>query len=152
MKKIILLFLLVFSVFFSAQNLTEFRLLMQKGENSETSAKLLYDKSKKEFEKTQKPIFEALYAVGNFFMAKHVGNPMSKYSYFNRGKKHLESAIKRDPDNVEMRFMRYISQDKTPSILGYKDQMESDKKFVLKEFKNIKDEDLQLFIKKYFKL
>ncbi len=152
MKKILLLFLVAFSASFSAQNLTEFRQLMQKGEVSETHAKLLYDKSKKEFERTQKPIYEALFAVGNFFMAKHVGNPMSKYSYFNKGKKHLENAIKKDPDNVEMRFMRYISQDKTPSILGYKEQMEADKKFVLKELKNIKDEDLQSFIKKYFKL
>jgi hypothetical protein len=40
--------------------------LLQKGESSEVYSKTLLEKSKKEFEQTNKPIYEALYAVGHF--------------------------------------------------------------------------------------
>ncbi|MFN4184360.1 MAG: hypothetical protein ACK4M6_06205, partial [Hyphomonas sp.] len=36
------------------------------------------------------------FAVGNFFLAKHAMNPISKYSYFNKGKRALENAVKSD--------------------------------------------------------
>jgi hypothetical protein len=71
-------------------------------------------------------------------MAKHAGNPLSKYSNFNKGKKLLENAVKRDPKNLEIRFMRYICQEKTPSFLGYKENLEEDKKFILSEYKTRK--------------
>ena len=152
MKKYSIVFLMLFSVFGFSQSLKEFRALLQKGESSEVYSKTLLEKSKKEFEQTNKPIYEALYAVGHFFMAKHAGNPLSKYSNFNKGKKLLENAVKRDPKNLEIRFMRYICQEKTPSFLGYKDNLEEDKKFILSEYKNTKDENLKTYIKNYFKL
>ena len=152
MKKYSIVFLILFSVFGFSQSLKEFRALLQKGESSEVYSKTLLEKSKKEFEQTNKPIYEALYAVGHFFMAKHAGNPLSKYSNFNKGKKLLENAVKRDPKNLEIRFMRYICQEKTPGFLGYKDNLEEDKKFILSEYKNTKDENLKTYIKNYFKL
>lgn len=152
MKKIPVILLMMLPILGFSQNLKEFRALLQKGENSEVYSKTLLEKSKKEYEESKKPIFEALYAVGNFFMAKHVGNPISKYSYFNKGKKLLENAVKREPKNLEIRFMRYLCQEKTPKFLGYNNDLETDKKFVLSEYKNCDDEDLVSFIKKYFKI
>ncbi len=152
MKKYSIVFLMLFSVFGFSQSLKEFRALLQKSESSEVYSKTLLEKSKKEFEQTNKPIYEALYAVGHFFMAKHAGNPLSKYSNFNKGKKLLENAVKRDPKNLEIRFMRYLCQEKTPKFLGYNKDLEADKKFVLTEYRNCTDEDLVSFIKKYFKI
>lgn len=152
MKKFFLFVFLMTSVFSFSQNLSEFRALMQKGESSETVAKSLLEKSKAEYDKTKLPIYEALAAVGHFFMAKHGGNPISKYSHFNKGKKLLSEAIKKEPKNLEIRFMRYICQEKTPKFLGYNKDLEADKKFVLTEYKNCTDEDLVSFIKKYFKI
>ena len=152
MKKYSIVFLMLFSVFGFSQSLKEFRALLQKGESSEVYSKTVLEKSKKEFEQTNKPIYEAFYVVGHFFMAKHDGNPLSKYSNFNKGKKLLENAVKRDPKNLEIRFMRYICQEKTPKFLGYNKDLEADKKFVLTEYKNCADEDLVSFIKKYFKI
>lgn len=152
MKKFFLFVFLMTSVFSFSQNLSEFRALMQKGESSETVAKSLLEKSKAEYDKTKLPIYEALAAVGHFFMAKNGGNPISKYSHFNKGKKLLSEAIKKEPKNLEIRFMRYICQEKTPGFLGYKDNLEEDKKFILSEYKNTKDENLKTYIKNYFKL
>ncbi len=152
MKKFFLFVFLMTSLFSFSQNLSEFRLLMQKGESSENAAQTLLEKSKAEYDKTKLPIYEALNAVGHFFMAKHGGNPISKYSHFNKGKKLLSDALKKEPKNLEIRFMRYICQEKTPSFLGYKDNLEEDKRFILNEYKNTKDENLKTYIKNYFKL
>jgi len=151
MKK--LLFLLVFSFgFFKSQSLSELRTYLQKGETSEEVSKNLINKSKYAYETTNKPIYEAFYAVGNFFMAKYAGNPISKYSYFKKGKKLLEDAVKKEPNNVEIRLMRYISQEKTPKLLGYNENMKTDKEFIMKNYKNCGDDNLINFIKKYFKI
>lgn len=152
MKKFFIPIFMIISVFCFSQNLTEFRNLMQKGESSEAHAKTLLEKSKLEYDKTKLPIYEALAAVGHFFMAKHGGNPISKYSHFNKGKRLLSDAIKKEPKNLEIRFMRYICQEKTPDFLGYKDDLQEDKKFILNEYKNTKDENLKSYIKNYFKL
>ena len=142
----------MFCSFMNAQSLIEFRGYLQKGESSEEVSKTLISKSKTAYETTKKPIYEAFWAVGNFFMAKHAVNPISKYSYFNRGKKLLEDAVKKEPNSIEIRMMRYISQEKTPKFLGYNENMKSDKEFILKNYKNSEDENLVSFIKKYFKI
>ena len=142
----------MFCSFMNAQSLVEFRGYLQKGESSEEVSKTLISKSKTAYETTKKPIYEAFWAVGNFFMAKHAVNPISKYSYFNRGKKLLEDAVKKEPNSLEIRMMRYISQEKTPKFLGYNENMKSDKEFILKNYKNSDDENLVSFVKKYFKI
>ena len=85
-------------------------------------------------------------------MAKHAVNPLSKYSYFNKGKKALDNAVSKDPNNLEIRFMRYISQEQTPAFLGYNKDLKSDKTFILAEYKKSKDEDLNKRIKMHLKL
>ena len=152
MKKIVFICCLFGMMALKAQDISEYRVLMQKGEASELYAKQLFEKSKQDLDKTKKPIYQALHGVGNFFMAKHVGNPLSKYSYFYKGKKLLDGAIEKDPKNVEIRYMRYMSQLRTPSFLGYKSNMEQDKKMILEEFQNVKDDELKDYLKKYFKL
>lgn len=151
MKKISLIFLFIVNLI-SAQSLVELRGYLQKGENSEEVSKTLISKSKTAYENTNKPIYLAFSAVGNFFMAKHAGNPLSKYSYFNKGKKMLEDAVKKEPNNLEIRLMRLISQEKTPSFLGYNKNIDSDKNFIVKNYKNSDDENLINYIKKYLKI
>jgi len=64
----------------------------------------------------------------------------------------LEEAVKKDPNNVEIRLMRLISQEKTPSFLGYDKNIETDRNFILKNYKNSDDENLVIFIKKYLNI
>lgn len=152
MKRLVTLFLLVAMIFAQAQQYNDFRLLLQKGEKSEKAAKTLISKSQENYRSTKKPIYEAFYAVGNFFMAKHAANPMIKYSYFNNGKKALDNAVQKDPKNLEIRFMRYISQEQTPSFLGYNKDLKSDKNFILAEYKKSADKDLVERIKMHLNL
>ena len=151
MKKLVLVFLL-FCSFVNAQSLVELRGYLQKGENSEEVSKTLISKSKNAYDTTKKPIYMAFYAVGSFFMAKHASNPLNKYSYFNKGKKLLEDAIKKEPNNIEIRLLRLIFQEKTPSFLGYNKNIESDRNFIIKNYKNSDDENLVKFIKNYLKI
>ncbi|MGZ5264665.1 MAG: hypothetical protein ACXWBY_04930 [Kaistella sp.] len=152
MKKLFLTLFCCFAMMIDAQDLSDFRFLLQKGENSETASKTLIAKSKDAYSTTKKPIYEAFFAVGNFFLAKHAMNPLSKYSYFNKGKKALDDAVKKDPKNLEIRFMRYISQEQTPAFLGYNKDLKMDKAFILAEYRKSKDEDLTKRIKMHLKL
>ena len=152
MKKVFLTLVFFFATMIYGQDLSDFRLLLQKGENSEKATKTLITSSQDAFNKTKKPLYEAFFAVGNFFMAKHAVNPLSKYSYFNKGKKALENAVNKDPNNLEIRFMRYISQEQTPAFLGYNKDLKNDKNFILAEYKKSKDDDLNKRIKMHLKL
>lgn len=58
--------------------------------------------------------------------ANHTSNPLSKLKTFNKGKKNIEQAIKADPDNVELRFIRLSVQKNVPSFLGYKSNIKED--------------------------
>lgn len=76
-------------------------------------------------------LFYAYHAAGIISMANHVYWPGTKFSYFNEGKGKLEKAINFAPKNVEIRFIRFSIQKGTPVLLGYYNEMEEDKRFIL---------------------
>ena len=62
--------------------------------------------------------------------AKYAFFPTSKFRYFNQGKELLENFIDAYPHNLEARYVRVLVQRNIPSLLGYKDNIESDIKFI----------------------
>ena len=66
-------------------------------------------------------------------------NPITKIKDFNTIKVKLNALITKFPTNVHLRYIRLVIQEKTPSILGYKNFIEEDKK-ILNEKLKIKDE------------
>ena len=92
--------------------------------------------------------------IGMSFMlkAKYAWLPNYKMEYFTKGKNFLESAISNDPNNVELKFMRFCVQNDTPSFLFYKRNLESDKSYIFKSFSSILDNDLKLRISNYMKV
>ena len=152
MKKISLLLVLFFMNVTNAQNLKDYRALLQKGENSEVSAKILIEKSSSAFNETKEPIYAGFLAVGQFFMAKHAFNPLKKMSYFNDGKKTMYAAVKSDPKNLEVRLMRLITQESAPKLLGYYQNIDEDRNVLTRNYKNSADKDLKTYIKAYLKL
>lgn len=58
----------------------------------------------------------------------------TKLEYFNRGKDFLESAIKEQPHNAEIRFLRLTVQAEAPFMLGYSGEIEEDVEVVYKAF------------------
>ena len=81
-----------------------------------------------------------------FIKCKFINSPINKFSYFNKGKKLLELAIKKDPKSVELKFLRYTIQKNIPKFLLYYDNIEKDLNFVNENIKNIKDRETQKFI------
>ena len=83
--------------------------------------------------------------IGMSFMlkAKYAWLPNYKMDYFTKGKNFLESAISNDPNNVELKFMRFCVQNDTPSFLSYKKNLESDKRHLMKAIPTIRDNDLK---------
>lgn len=73
---------------------------------------------------------EGYFAISTMMLAKTGKNLFAKLSYFNKGKKILEATIESDPNNAELRFLRYAVQDQVPSILLYFSDMETDKEIL----------------------
>ena len=92
--------------------------------------------------------------IGMSFMlkAKYSWLPNDKWNYFNKGKKFLESAILKDPNNIELKFMRFCIQNNTPTFLRYNKDLEKDRGNIFKAFSGILDDDLKLRISNYMKV
>ena len=65
-----------------------------------------------------------------------VGNPMDKLKYFRRGKQLIEEAVMKQPNELEIRFLRFATQTKAPSFLGYTANIDVDRQFILKQLSN----------------
>jgi hypothetical protein len=52
--------------------------------------------------------------------------PFAKLKRFNQGKGKLEQAVKNDPFNAEIRFLRFSIQSKAPGFLNYTDAVDQD--------------------------
>ena len=54
----------------------------------------------------------------------------AKMERFKEGAKLLESTIKSEPNNIEIRMIRLSIQENVPGITGYKKNIKEDKKFI----------------------
>ena len=75
-----------------------------------------------------------------------IKNPFSKITYFNKGKKVLETCIKKNPNSIELRALRYSIQNQAPSFLLYNQNTKEDLAFINKNKKNIKELSLLEYI------
>lgn len=103
----------------------------------------------KEVNERSAPILYCYKGAAYMMQAKYAFNPITKLSRFNKGKTAIESAIKRDPEQLEMRFIRFSIQNNLPSFLGYDDNIESDKQKMLNGVRMLKDLELKKNITEY---
>ena len=129
-------------------SLTEIRSMYIKANDQERTCKELITLLKP-YDETNNPLFLGYKAAANMMMAKHVINPFSKLSWFNKGKKMLEAAIKADNKNVELRCLRFGIQSNIPSFLNYKENIHGDKRFILQSYPDVKDPVLRKNIVSY---
>ena len=76
-------------------------------------------------------------------------NPYAKYTYFKKGKSLLEEAVNKNPWNAEIRFMRFCVQTSAPKFLGYIANIETDKYYLVEQWKGLNDADLKNKISNY---
>lgn len=86
------------------------------------------------------------YAAGaEMASAQYKVSPFSKLSAFNSGKAKLANVVKANPDNVEVRFIRYTIQLKCPAMLGYNKEIKTDRAFILKELPILRYKEPELY-------
>lgn len=100
--------------------------------NKLVSEKELCEKMIAELTKTKNNSATHLAYLGGLqtIWANHVLSPISKLNTFKKGKNNIEEAIKKEPENVELRFIRLSVQKNAPSFLGYKSNIHEDVKFI----------------------
>lgn len=87
--------------------------------------------------------------IAYLMMARQAWNPVSKWSYFNKGKHTLEKAIKADPNNTELRYLRFSVQTNLPSFLRYSGNIEEDEQFIRTHLQQLQDDDLKMRVQAY---
>lgn len=84
-------------------------------------------------------------------MARHDANVFKKMGWFGDGKENLEKSIKNDPQNIELRFLRLTIQANLPEFLGYNENKEKDKAFVLENLAKAPNEEFKTRVKGFIK-
>jgi hypothetical protein len=113
--------------------LNELRTNLERVKNDEVYAFDLYNRLKQV--KEHSTISTGYYGVIEATLASYTYNPMKKLSYFREGTDRLENAIESDSLNVELRYLRLITQLNAPSLLGYNTKIDIDIKQILKRLK-----------------
>lgn len=83
--------------------------------------------------------------------ANHTLNPLDKLSTFKKGKKNIEAAIKKEPNNAELRFIRLSVQKNAPKFLGYQSNIKEDVEFIKNNRSQIKSNILNQYIESLLK-
>lgn len=128
----------------------EVRILYEKSNTDESACNKLIE-ILSPYNENNNPLYAGYRASAIMMMAKYVFNPFSKMSYFKKGKRILERAIKADEENVELRLLRFNAQTHIPSFLGYSGSIEADKFFLESSFSTISDTQLKEFLLPYLK-
>ncbi len=149
MKLLICYFLLsIYSA--PAPEVKDIRLKFHQATTSEGMCKSLI-KQLEPYNARNNPLFLGYKGGATMLMAKYVFNPISKFSYFKKGKNMLEEAIKADGINVELRFLRYSVQTNVPSFLGYSSEIKADEAFLRRNLAGVRDNELKKVITSYLK-
>ena len=98
------------------------------------------------------PIHKGYKSMSFFLISKHSLNPIDKLSFFKQGVKWLESSIKNNYNNIELRFLRFSVQNNSPLFLNYNNYIEDDRDYLVGNYKYLEDEDLKNRISNYLLL
>ncbi|MBS1736607.1 MAG: hypothetical protein JSS98_08420 [Bacteroidetes bacterium] len=105
----------------------------------------------KPFDENNNPLLSGYKAGATMMMAQYVINPFSKLSYFNEGRAMLQKAVNTDAQNIELRFIRFCVQSNLPFFLGYKENIDTDKFFILNRLSAVTDISLKKNIVNFMK-
>jgi hypothetical protein len=144
-----LLFIACFAVQASAQTITAKKQLRQqliRAINSSNSTDSLYRVLVAQPVKT--PVIVGYIAILQALKAKYSWNPYVKMQQISKAEKGFEKAIAADPQNLELRYLRYSVEHNLPAILSRSKNMAADKQEMLSQIskRQPSDEDRELVI------
>lgn len=132
-------------------NLVAYRKMLERSVDNKKVANEFYEQFKP-IKEDDVPVLIGFKAMSEFMLCKHLLNPLSRLSHFNKGRDLLEEAIKREPASPELLFFRFTTQSTIPSLLNYSDKLKEDKLILinyLKQGEAVKDKDLFQRVKAY---
>ena len=135
--KIFYIIILSFLVLFSnaqSNNLHEIRDAYLSASDSQEKVKKLLQLC--DNDNINRPIILAYKTVAEMMLISYYYNPFKKLEIFNDKSKQLDLIIKNNINNLEIRFLRYCLQKKSPSFLGYNKDLDIDYKFILRNINN----------------
>lgn len=130
--KLLLTFILWFN-FAGNPDLASIRKMYTDVSKSETNAKEFLDKLAGISGNDDK-ILVAYKAASILLDSKFEKKLGTKMERFKEGAKLLESTVKSDPNNIEIRMIRLSIQENVPAITGYKKNIKEDKKFITEHY------------------
>jgi len=147
MKKAILFAVLLGSISLFSQT-TSVREAYREATKSEEKANAFYDLVEG-ISKSDKAVMVAYKGAGKMLLARYA--PLTKRkSKIKEAVEWIETAVKADSDNAEIRLIRLSVQENLPKFLKYNDNIEEDRKFVKDALPTIKDKELIQMINGYF--
>lgn len=145
LKAILLLFVLSFSV----GNLTEVRNLYSNVTDSKAKQQDFIEYMEKS--DTKKPVFQAYKGASLILQSKNTTDKKDKKQFFVQGAEFIESAVQKDPQNIEIRLVRLSVQENIPKALKYSSNIQEDVTFIQKNIDFTKDAELKLYVQQYIK-
>lgn len=139
-----LFLLLLLSLNMVVADLSAYRKLLDQSLEDEDASHRFYAQFKP-VKESGEPILVGFKAMSEFMLCKHMINPFGQLSHFNKGRKLLENAIKRDRLNPELLFFRLSTQSNIPSFLRYKMNIKADKLALISYLRAHDDDDKILY-------
>ena len=149
MKKIIIFILLANINYVFSQDVEHLRKLYLTSYNNKSTSDSL-SRYLNLFDKKNNTI-DAYIGANNLLISKFSKNIVKKFKYFEEGKNLIEQAIKNDPKNIEIIFLRYLNQINCPWFLNYNQNLGEDRDFLIKNFNLINDQYFKNVIQKILK-
>ena len=93
------------------------------------------------YQQSKEPSILAYVCAIEMKQAEYGYNPILKLKIFYDVKKRLEKLVEKNPNDIHLRYVRLVLQERTPSILGYKDHIDEDKVFLNNKLNTVDKSD-----------
>jgi hypothetical protein len=146
--KFIIAFLTTCFLFIFSQDLKEIRVAYKEAAHDKTKIET-FNLMLQDITKNNNVALVAYKGASIALKAKYAETIKEKKEGFFNGVSYIEFAIEKEPNAVEPRFVRLGIQENSPKILKYKDNIDEDKLFLLKQYQTISSTDLKKHVKDY---
>ena len=85
----------------------------------------------KEEDNSNAPVLMAYQGAIEAIGAKFVWSPYSKLQHLKRGMRLINRSLEDSPDDIEIRFLRFLVEHHIPAVAGIDTHLDQDKKFIM---------------------
>lgn len=147
LKKLFLYTFLLVGFFSNSQDLYQLRAQYPLAQESEELTSQLDDKLAQT--SGADPVMMAYKGAVKTLMADFAKKVKEKKVYFKEGVELIETALKTEPNNIEIRYLRLTIQEHAPKFLKYHDNISEDKRIILNNYPSISSKELKAVIQEF---